>query len=37
MVCKFKMGHPEGIMSLKLAIHMMIVDMSICAEEEAIL
>ena len=27
MVCKFKMSHPEEIMSLKLAIHMVIMVM----------
>jgi hypothetical protein len=27
MVCKLKISHPEEIMSLKLAIHMVMMDM----------
>jgi hypothetical protein len=34
MVCKFKMSHHEGIISLKLSIHMVIMDMWRCVEKK---
>ena len=36
MKCKFKMSQLEEIICLKLAIHMVIMDMWSCAEEEAL-
>ena len=36
MKCKFKMSHLEEIICLNLAIHMVIMDMWRCAEEEAL-
>ncbi len=36
MKCKFKMSHLEEILWLTLAIHMVIMDMWRCAEEEAL-
>ena len=36
MKCKFKMSHLEEILCLTLAIHMVIIDMWRCAEEEAL-
>ena len=36
MKCKFKMSHLEEILCLSLAIHMVIMDMWRCAEEEAL-
>ncbi|KAK1678300.1 hypothetical protein QYE76_039148 [Lolium multiflorum] len=36
MKCKFKMSHLEEILCLTLAIHMVIMDMRRCAEEEAL-
>jgi hypothetical protein len=36
MMCKFKMSQLEEIICLKLAIHMVFMDLRRCAEEEAL-